>query len=58
MLTLFLPVSYSMRQNKDPGEIIQSEEGRVNIYYNKEYQKELEYLLPRMLHLGYFELPE
>ncbi|XP_064548301.1 uncharacterized protein LOC135435254 [Drosophila montana] len=58
LLTLLLPLSYSMRQNKDPGDILQSEELRVNIYYNKDYQKELEYLLPRMLQLGYFELPE
>lgn len=58
LLTIFLPGSYNMRKGKDPGALLQDENLRKQLYQDKSYKQELEYLLPRMMHLGYFELPE
>ncbi|TDG47400.1 hypothetical protein AWZ03_006128 [Drosophila navojoa] len=58
LLTTFLPGSYSMRKGKDPGEFMNNERLRLELYQDKDYKQELEYLLPQMLHLGYFEPPK
>ncbi|EDW66727.1 uncharacterized protein [Drosophila virilis] len=55
LLTSFQPIIIYMRKGADPGEIIENDDLRSKLYYQKEYIKELEDLLPRMLHLGYFE---
>ncbi|KAH8414081.1 hypothetical protein KR222_005452, partial [Zaprionus bogoriensis] len=55
LLTTFLPGFITMRNGQDPGEFINDANKRFEMYCNEEYQKELEYLLPRLLHLGYFE---
>jgi len=44
-----------MRRGQDPAEFIDDAQTRRRLYFDKEYQDELEHLLPRMLHLGYFE---
>lgn len=55
LLTSFHPIIIYMRKGADAGDIIEDDELRSKLYYQKEYIKELEDLLPRMLHLGYFE---
>lgn len=50
-----MPAIIHMRKGGDPGELLEVEDRRNQLYYQKEYQAELAYLLPRMLHLGYFE---
>lgn len=44
-----------MRKGQDVAELLQDPKKRSQMFYDKEYQEELEYLLPRMLHQGYFE---
>lgn len=47
-----------MRKGKDPNELMNNEKHRLELYQDKDYKQELEYLLPQMLHLGYFEPPK
>ncbi|XP_017953558.1 uncharacterized protein LOC108649069 [Drosophila navojoa] len=55
MLTAFQPIIMHMRQGGDAGEIVEDEQLTIQIYRQKEYIDNLKILLPRMLHLGYFE---
>ncbi|KAH8414120.1 hypothetical protein KR222_007749, partial [Zaprionus bogoriensis] len=55
LLTTFLPCSFLMRNGEDPSGFMEDAKKRIKMYDNSAYQKELEYLLPRMLHLGYFD---
>lgn len=54
-MTTFLPAFNTMRDGGDPGDFMENADARRQLYNNGDYQKELEYLLPRMLHLGYFD---
>lgn len=55
LMTSFLPAFNTMRDGGDPGDFMENADARRRLYNNGDYQKELEYLLPRMLHLGYFD---
>ncbi|XP_037947043.1 uncharacterized protein LOC119678980 [Teleopsis dalmanni] len=56
LLTTMLPMWYVFFVGEiDPDEMIESEDARKNVYRNKDYIKELHNLLPRYMHLGYFE---
>lgn len=55
MLTAFQPIIMHMRQGGDAGEVVEDEQLTIQIYHQKEYIDNLKILLPRMLHLGYFE---
>lgn len=55
LMTTLLPAFILMRNGADPGEFMENADVRRQMYNNKDYQKELEYLLPHMLHLGYFD---
>ncbi|EDV91303.1 uncharacterized protein LOC6568355 [Drosophila grimshawi] len=57
LLTTFLPIFNSMRMGHDPGTVLENAGCRAELFANKDYRNELEYLLPRMLHSGYFEAP-
>ncbi|KAH8358898.1 hypothetical protein KR093_003194, partial [Drosophila rubida] len=55
LITTLLPAVMFMRKGEDATVILEGEEQRTNLLYQKDYQDMLEYLLPRMLHLGYFD---
>lgn len=45
----------TMRNGEDPNEFMDDPKKRIEIIRRKVYQDELKTLLPRMLHLGFFE---
>ncbi|XP_037947061.1 uncharacterized protein LOC119678998 [Teleopsis dalmanni] len=56
LLTTLLPMFYGFKDGSvDVGSLMSSSEARAQIYKNKDYIKEIEELLPRYLHKGYFE---
>ncbi|XP_037947047.1 uncharacterized protein LOC119678984 [Teleopsis dalmanni] len=56
MLTTFLPMWCVFVVGKaDPDEMVVSEDSRRSLYKNEDYIKELHDLLPKYLHMGYFE---
>lgn len=55
LLTTFLPCFMTMRNGEDPNEFMDDPKKRIEIIRRKVYQDELKTLLPRMLHLGFFE---
>ncbi|KAH8358857.1 hypothetical protein KR093_002906 [Drosophila rubida] len=55
LATTFLPTFNHMRKGNDPAEFIENADKRRELFFEKEFHDELEYLLPRMVHLGYFE---
>ncbi|KAM8705884.1 hypothetical protein ACLKA7_010219 [Drosophila subpalustris] len=55
LLTTFMPTFKHMLKGEDLAEFISDAEKRRQLYSEKEYQEELKCLLPRLLHLGYFE---
>ncbi|KAH8310214.1 hypothetical protein KR044_000007 [Drosophila immigrans] len=55
LISTFLPTFNHMRKGKDPAEFMDDPEKRRELYREKEFLEELEFLLPRMVHLGYFE---
>ncbi|KAH8418178.1 hypothetical protein KR222_000974 [Zaprionus bogoriensis] len=55
LLAINLPGFNCVRKGQDVGELLQDPKKRSQMYYDEEYLSELEYLLPRMLHQGYFE---
>lgn len=56
LFTIFLPGAYSIRKGDDPAKLLQDKNLLKQLYQDKDFKQELEYLLPRMLHLGYFDL--
>jgi len=50
LLTTFLPIQIAFRKNA-----IDPLRRRTNMYNDKDYREEVEYLLNRMHQLGYFE---
>lgn len=44
-----------MRNGEDMNEFMENPQKRIEMVRRKEYQEELKYLLPRMLHMGFFE---
>ncbi|KAM8704337.1 hypothetical protein ACLKA7_008876 [Drosophila subpalustris] len=55
LLTSFLPAVTFMRNGEDVSDVIGDAQQINQLCYQTDFQKELEYILPRMLHLGYFE---
>ncbi|KAH8358858.1 hypothetical protein KR093_002907, partial [Drosophila rubida] len=55
LMSTFLPIFNHMRRGLDAADIMEKSDTRHQLYYDKEYIADMEYLLPRMLHLGYFE---
>lgn len=55
LLTNFLPCFMTMRNGEDPNEFMDDRKKRIEVIRRKAYQDELKTLLPRMLHLGFFE---
>ncbi|KAH8359985.1 hypothetical protein KR093_009930 [Drosophila rubida] len=55
LISTLLPIFNHMRRGHDPAEVMEKADTRRELFYDKEYLEDLEYLLPRMLHLGYFE---
>ncbi|XP_034487518.1 uncharacterized protein LOC117791754 [Drosophila innubila] len=55
LLTTFLPAIIYMRNGEDVADIVEDTQQMSQLCYQKDLLKELEYILPRMLHLGYFE---
>ncbi|XP_060649105.1 uncharacterized protein LOC132786566 [Drosophila nasuta] len=55
LMSIFLPGFNCMRKGQDPGELMTDPTKLAQMFDDKDFHEELEYLLPRMLHLGYFE---
>ncbi|XP_034116519.1 uncharacterized protein LOC117576081 [Drosophila albomicans] len=55
LMSTFLPIFNHMRNGQDPAEFMENTEKCRELYHSKEYLDDLKHLLPRMLHLGYFE---
>ncbi|XP_034114320.1 uncharacterized protein LOC117574557 [Drosophila albomicans] len=55
LMTTLMPTIMFMRKGEDAAVLLEGEEQRSKLLYQKYFQAELEYLLPRMLHLGYFD---
>lgn len=45
----------TMRKGEDINEFMENPQKRIEMVRCMEYQEELKYLLPRMLHMGFFE---
>ncbi|XP_034486158.1 uncharacterized protein LOC117790725 isoform X1 [Drosophila innubila] len=55
LMSTFMATFNHMRKGQDPSEFINDADKRRQLYNDKDYQEELKYLLPRFLHLGYFD---
>ncbi|XP_023036586.1 uncharacterized protein LOC6651722 [Drosophila willistoni] len=56
LMTTFMPAIIAMhKEYVDFGDLSVNPKKRTELYYKKDYQEEIKILLPRMLHLGYFE---
>ncbi|XP_062125632.1 uncharacterized protein LOC133838522 [Drosophila sulfurigaster albostrigata] len=55
LMSSFLPTFNHMRKGNDPADFLEDAEKRRALFAEKDFQEELEYLIPRMVHVGYFE---
>ncbi|KAH8359987.1 hypothetical protein KR093_009928 [Drosophila rubida] len=55
LMAIFLPGFNCMRKGQDPGELMTDPVKCAQLFDDEDFHEELEHLLPRMLHLGYFE---
>ncbi|XP_060648749.1 uncharacterized protein LOC132786272 [Drosophila nasuta] len=55
LISTFLPIFNHVRNGEPLADLMENEELRRKLYHTKEYLDDLEHLLSRMLHLGYFE---
>ncbi|ALC47126.1 maker223 [Drosophila busckii] len=55
LLVTFLPFITYMRNGGDVADLVEDTEKSKDLLYEKEYRRELEYQLPRMVALGFFE---